>query len=911
MSSVFLSYARSDDDSLLKRLHEDLGSEGHDVWWDRVEMPSRGLTFLHEIRLAIDSRERLVVLLDAKAVTSRYVRQEWQYALAVDKIVIPALRDGDYDLIPPELQGLDALDFREDEDYAAALEKLDRNLRLPAPELGEILGVPPVPENYQPRPDATSALAKFVLAELNTPVVLPVAERATVIHGIGGVGKSVLTSGFVRGISARRAFPDGIFWFDCRSESSTADRIRTIGSHFRDDMTHYVDEARAARRLPDLLADRTCLIVLDNVWELDDAAPFARALSKAPHTHLLVTTREKDLASSLGAREHEVDVLTPQASLQTLASWTQQDVDELPPEAEGVAMKCGYLPFALALCGALARDGTPWADLLTDLENAELGLVEKQLLNYPFPDVLKSFKVSLDRLEQKDPGSRPADYYTEAVRVYRELVVFPPGTRVPEQAVLTLWTRRDRVPSRMARKYLVTLAGKQLLRLEGEAPDRRVSMHDLQHDYLRATASKDANPHADLLDAYLEDAPIEAWPDVDDDGYVLTHLMYHLEAAGRQEDLHRLLAVTSQSGRNAWSEARRRGGRVLGIADDVARAWNLALYGDVDAPEARRDERAVQLGRYALMLSSVNSALPFFPHELVTALVASGEWSAEQGWRVARRIDDASSRARGLASLLPYFEGGRQMEIAREVFDAIRDGDTWGIGQMLRDVLPELPAAFQSEVLDIASAQSNYSRMALLEETLPVFEGTAAVRATEMLAEAEAEIEAERERRTAESGKPRAKAETSIRPPDTRRPVSKRTEKRRAKLMKDLPAELDPTLVNDAVDEICRIRSRVQREYQVGSLLTLAESLPPPLRMRAAREAMRAAKGIDSKVERWRRIRGVFPKLTGDVEELARKAAGNWLVQSRVADLQSADFEQLTQAPWDAVLAGSLRGESP
>ena len=43
-----------------KRLFEDLSQRGFDVWWDRVSMPNRALTFLHEIREAITQRDRLI-----------------------------------------------------------------------------------------------------------------------------------------------------------------------------------------------------------------------------------------------------------------------------------------------------------------------------------------------------------------------------------------------------------------------------------------------------------------------------------------------------------------------------------------------------------------------------------------------------------------------------------------------------------------------------------------------------------------------------------------------------------------------------------------------------------------------------------------------------------------------------------
>ena len=51
--SIFLSYARDDDESFVKQLYEDLTKRGFQVWWDRVSMPSRALTFLQEIRDAV------------------------------------------------------------------------------------------------------------------------------------------------------------------------------------------------------------------------------------------------------------------------------------------------------------------------------------------------------------------------------------------------------------------------------------------------------------------------------------------------------------------------------------------------------------------------------------------------------------------------------------------------------------------------------------------------------------------------------------------------------------------------------------------------------------------------------------------------------------------------------------------
>jgi hypothetical protein len=57
MIAIFLSYARGDDGepfdperSFASRLARDPKNRGLDVWFDRISMPSRSLTFHQEIR---------------------------------------------------------------------------------------------------------------------------------------------------------------------------------------------------------------------------------------------------------------------------------------------------------------------------------------------------------------------------------------------------------------------------------------------------------------------------------------------------------------------------------------------------------------------------------------------------------------------------------------------------------------------------------------------------------------------------------------------------------------------------------------------------------------------------------------------------------------------------------------------
>ena len=103
---VFLSYARGDDEPFVRRLYDDLLRAGFTVWFDRESLLSRGRTFHQEIKEAIRCEvDRIVYVGGPKAALSPYVREEWQFGLEFDHVVVtPILRLGDYNTdVPGEL----------------------------------------------------------------------------------------------------------------------------------------------------------------------------------------------------------------------------------------------------------------------------------------------------------------------------------------------------------------------------------------------------------------------------------------------------------------------------------------------------------------------------------------------------------------------------------------------------------------------------------------------------------------------------------------------------------------------------------------------------------------------------------------------------------------------------------------
>ena len=204
----------------------------------------------------------------------------------------------------------------------------------------------------------------------------------------------------------------------------------------------------------------------------------------------------------------------------------------MPAVAADVARECGYLPLALSLSGAMVRDKGLWADILEALREADLSFIQHDLANYEHPHVMRALQVSVDVLGRAQP---------DAPRHYTDLAVFIPARRVPEAAVVTLWTHESRLTARQARALLADLDRRALLKLEGLFPARVIELHDLQWDYVRARTTDVSAVHARLVEAYRRSAP-GGWHTALDDGYIFDRLAFHLRHADRRGELYALVA---------------------------------------------------------------------------------------------------------------------------------------------------------------------------------------------------------------------------------------------------------------------------------------------------------------------------------------------------------------------------------
>jgi len=256
--------------------------------------------------------------------------------------------------------------------------------------LGKLSNVPNLPPNFLPRPDELKAIKAAVLVSTNQSVAVTGTAHRVGVQGMGGIGKSVLTAAIAQDEEVRRAFPDGVLWVTLGQTPMLTLRQSQMAEVLGAGQRTFTDIQLGKAVLGELLADKACLLILDDVWQAKHAAAFD-ALGQ--RCKMLLTTRDRGLIAALGAVECQLGVLSNEQALALLALWAEQHEETLPTEGHEVVRECGNLPLALAMIGAMVR-GKPdrWANVLHKLRNADLEKIETDFPIYPYPNLLTGLK---------------------------------------------------------------------------------------------------------------------------------------------------------------------------------------------------------------------------------------------------------------------------------------------------------------------------------------------------------------------------------------------------------------------------------------------------------------------------------------------------------------------------------------
>ena len=125
--------------------------------------------------------------------------------------------------------------------------------------------------------------------------------QAVGVHGMGGIGKTVLAAALAHDPAFRAAFPDGIFWLTISQTPDFLSRQHQLAQALTGQPQVLRNLQRGRGVLGDLLRDRAALLISDDVWSADHATSF-NALG--PRCRLLVTSRDQKVLKQLQADDN-------------------------------------------------------------------------------------------------------------------------------------------------------------------------------------------------------------------------------------------------------------------------------------------------------------------------------------------------------------------------------------------------------------------------------------------------------------------------------------------------------------------------------------------------------------------------------------------------------------------------------
>jgi hypothetical protein len=273
------------------------------------------------------------------------------------------------------------------------------------------VGLPPLPAVIVGRDNETSALRRALLSHAEADV-----EHARglmrVVRGWPGVGKSTIMATVLHDRDVRTVYAD-VLW----ATVTDAERVRSEAFHWARAVGVPGDRLGTSlealsEQMRGLMSERRVLLVIDDVWRVEDALPF---MIGGRRSATLVTTRLPALASALTDHEDErvrLDPLGVEDSLRLLALLAPKVVAEHREACEALARELEGLPLALQVAGRLLRVeadlGWGVEDLVAELHDGAALLDatappdRADVATQTTPSIATLLAQSTDRLEPSD-----------------------------------------------------------------------------------------------------------------------------------------------------------------------------------------------------------------------------------------------------------------------------------------------------------------------------------------------------------------------------------------------------------------------------------------------------------------------------------------------------------------------------
>jgi WD40 repeat protein len=402
----------------------------------------------------------------------------------------------------------------------------------------QLFNVPSLPPNFIPRSADLEKVKEAILAEAGSNAAITGTYRSIGLQGMGGIGKSIMAVALARDEQIRRVFNDGIFWIRLGHQAELLQSQIKLISALEPGHGSIATTADGRDELRRILNHKCCLIILDDIWRMEQLQAFDGLGSGC---RMLLTTRDEGIVRNSGAIECRLGVLKDSEAKELLKLWSGKH--GLSPDALEVAKECDNLPLALAMVGAMVK-GRPddrWGNVLHKLRSADLEKIQAEFMDYPYPNLMRAIEISTD------------DLGADQRKLYLDLAVFLEDEQVPEGALQVLWNT-DRYDTQ---DLIDLFVDRSLATLK----DGRLSVHDLQHDFMTKRAGNLLKLHEKLLEGYKSRCS-GGWATGPNDGYFFQHLAYHLSQAGKESDLRALLLDFD------WMQARLQAADVAGLIHD-------------------------------------------------------------------------------------------------------------------------------------------------------------------------------------------------------------------------------------------------------------------------------------------------------------------------------------------------------
>ena len=135
---------------------------------------------------------------------------------------------------------------------------------------------PDLPPHFVQRPPEYEALKNLLLtADRSQPVAI-----TTALTGAGGFGKTTLAAALCHDEDIVENFDDGILWVTLGQTPDVLGSLLTAYAALTGERPGFAGVEDAAFQLGQKLEQRTCLLVIDDVWDADTCARFSVAANR-------------------------------------------------------------------------------------------------------------------------------------------------------------------------------------------------------------------------------------------------------------------------------------------------------------------------------------------------------------------------------------------------------------------------------------------------------------------------------------------------------------------------------------------------------------------------------------------------------------------------------------------------------